>query len=132
VLERFLIALDRHRWICQAVMVGMLLAAACYLPRLKIDDSPERWLPASTQEAWQVLDDHFGFGDSLAIGVEFSRAVNNKDIVGLRKLREKLSAIDGMQQVYDASLLAEDVEGVPLTELIDPKNRDRFAAACAA
>ncbi len=104
----------------------MLLAAAFYLPQLKIDDSPERWLPASTQAAWQVLDDHFGFGDSIAIGVEFLRPVRNEDVTALRKLREELSAVDGMQHVYDVSLLAEDVEDVPLTELIDPANHDRF------
>jgi uncharacterized protein len=104
----------------------MLALAAFYLPRLKVDDSPERWLPASTQDAWKVLDKHFGFGDTVAIGVEFLRPVQNSDVVALRQLREKLSAIEGVSQVYDASLLAEDVEGVPLAELIDPANADRF------
>ncbi|MCC7087253.1 MAG: MMPL family transporter [Pirellulales bacterium] len=126
MLERFLFALDRHPRACQAAMLALLLVAACFLPRLKFDDSPERWLPASTQRAWKVLDDHFGFGDSIAIGIEFLRPVRDEDSAALKKLREKLSAIEGMQHVYDASLLAEDVEAVPLTELIDPANTDRF------
>src|SRR5262249_52068225 len=103
-----------------------MLAAAICLPRLKIDDSPERWLPADTRQAWRVLDEHFNFGDTVAVGLEYLRPIRDDDVVPLRQLREKVSKIEGMREVYDASFLAEGIEDVPLTELIDPANADRF------
>jgi len=126
LLEKLLLALDRRPRICQAVLAALMLAAVICLPRLKIDDSPERWLPADTQQAWRVLDEHFNFGDTVAVGLEYLRPIRDDDAGPLRRLRERLSRIDGMREVYDASLVAEDVEGVPLTELVDPANAERF------
>src|SRR5262245_38449555 len=103
-----------------------MLAALICLPRLKIDDSPERWLPADTRQAWRVLDEHFNFGDTVAVGLEYARPIRDEDIGPLRQLREQISKIDGMREVYDASLLAEDIEGVALSELLSPANADRF------
>src|SRR5262249_20648869 len=103
-----------------------MLAAAVCLPRLKIDDSPERWLPADTRQAWRVLDEHFNFGDTVAVGLEYLRPIHDEDVGPLRRLREQILKIDGMREVYDASLLAEDIEGVPLSELLNPSNADRF------
>jgi predicted RND superfamily exporter protein len=126
VLERLLLALDRHPRLCQAVLAALIAWAMFQLPRLKIDDSPERWLPESTREAWRVLDEHFNFGDTIAVGFEYLRPIRDADAEPLKKFREKLTGTEGVRQVYDASLLAEDIEGVPLSELVDPANADRF------
>ncbi len=111
---------------CQAVLAALLVAAAVYLPRIRIDDSPERWLPASTHEAWQVLDSHFNFGDTVAVGLEYTRPIRDTDLAPLREFRKQLAALKGMRQVYDASFVAEDIEGVTLTQLLDPANSDKF------
>jgi uncharacterized protein len=126
VLERLLLAFDRHPRMCQAVLAALLVAAAVYLPRIRIDDSPERWLPASTHEAWQVLDSHFNFGDTVAVGLEYTRPIRDTDLAPLREFRKQLAALKGMRQVYDASFVAEDIEGVTLTQLLDPANSDKF------
>jgi uncharacterized protein len=107
-------------------MAALLITAVFFLPQLRIDDSPERWLPASTREAWRVLDEHFNFGDTVAVGLEYHRPIRDDDVEPLRKLRQQLSEIKGMLQVYDASLLAEDIEDVPLSQLLDPANAGRF------
>ncbi len=126
MLERLLLALDRYPRLCQAVLGALLVWAVFQLPRLRVDDSPERWLPESTREAWQVLDEHFNFGDTVAIGFEFTRPITDGDVVPLRQFRETLAKTPGVRQVYDASLLAEDIEGVPLSQLVDPANSDHF------
>jgi len=109
VLERLLLAFDRHPRICQGVLAALLAVSAFYLPRIRIDDSPERWLPASTREAWQVLDAHFNFGDTVAVGLEFLRPIRDDDLPALRSFREQLSARKGMRQVYDGSCVAENI-----------------------
>jgi uncharacterized protein len=126
VLERLLLAFDRHPRICQVVLAAVLAAAAFYLPRIRIDDSPERWLPASTREAWQVLDAHFNFGDTVAVGLEFVRPIRDDDLAAVRNFRKQLEALEGMRQVYDASFVAENIEDVPLSQLVDPDNAEKY------
>ena len=126
MLENLLVTLDRWPRTYQAVLVVLLGVAAFYLPRLKIDDSPERWLPADTRAAWKELDDHFNFGDTVAVGLEYLRPICDDDIGPIHRFRDQLAAIAGMREVYDASLVAEDIEGVPLSELINPVNAKRF------
>ncbi len=126
MLERFLLAIDRRPRACQAVLAALLVAAACFLPQLKFDDSPERWLPEGTHQAWKEFERHFNFGDSIAVGIAYQRPIRDDDVEPLAALREKLAAIAGMRQVYDVSLLAKDIEAVPLTQLINPANADQF------
>ena len=128
MLENLLVTLDRWPRTCQAVLVVLLVAAGFYLPRLKIDDSPERWLPADTRAAWKVLDDHFNFGDTVAVGLEYLRPIQDDDVKPLHKFRDELAAIKGMREVYDASLVAEDIEGVPLSEMVAPGQRQAVRA----
>ncbi|HEY2881981.1 MAG TPA: MMPL family transporter, partial [Pirellulales bacterium] len=126
MLERLLLALDRRPRTCLAVLLLLLVSTAIYLPRIKIDDSPERWLPASTREAWRQLDEHFNFGDTVAVGLEYLRPIRNDDLPPLRAFREQLAKIEGIRQVYDASFIAENIEGVPLSQLVDPANAARY------
>ncbi len=126
MLERLLLTLDRYPRICQLVLAALLVWAAFQVPKLKVDDSPERWLPESTREAWHVLDEHFNFGDTVAVGFEFLRPIRDEDAAPLRRFRESLAHVEGVRQVYDASLLAEEIEGVPLSQLVDPVNHKRF------
>ncbi len=126
MLENALLALDRRWWAVQSVVLLLVLAALWGLFAVEVEDSPERWIPKSTMEAWAVFDQHFDVGDSVAVGLEFHRPVRDQDVHRLRKLRQELMQIPGMKQIYDPSVVAEEIEGVPLTELIDPANVERF------
>ncbi len=118
--------LDRHRGWTQAA-AWMLFAAAFYcFTRLEVSDAPERWMPRSTLDAWQVFEEHFDAGDNLGVALHFRRPITEEDLPRLKALREELQAIEGFRQVYDCSLVAEQIEQTPLTELLDPANARRF------
>ncbi len=120
MLVRFLIQLDRHRRFVLLLVALALVASAYFIGRLQVLDSPERWMPRTTLGAWQEFERHFAAGDNVGIGLHFKRPVRDDDLPRLARLRRQLSAIQGMSRVYDASLVAERIEHVPLTELIDP------------
>ncbi|MBI1902151.1 MAG: MMPL family transporter [Planctomycetia bacterium] len=126
MLEAFLHFLDRKRGGVAVVTVAALLASCYFAARLEILDSPERWMPSTTLAAWDVFAEHFDAGDTVGIGLNFKRPITEDDLPRLRALREQLRAIQGIQQVYDCSLVAEEIERVPLLELIDPANAKRF------
>jgi predicted RND superfamily exporter protein len=126
VLENLLVRLDHHRRITLFVLSIALGAAVWFLPRLQIEDSPERWMPRSTQDAWNEFDSHFDVGDTIAIGVHFRRPVTEADADRLAGLRRQIATIPGIKQVYDPSLVAADIENVPLMTLIDPANGSRY------
>lgn len=127
MLESLLMLIDRYaRW-WQIGLLAATVAAGYWLLRLELDDSPERWMPRRTQAAWQVFDKHFDVGDTVAVGLEFDRPVRDDDLPAIKKIRERLAAIPGMKQVYDVSLVASEIEAVPLTTLMDPKNAERFS-----
>lgn len=126
MLATLLTFLVRQR-VLTAVVVLLLLAVGAYFAfGLQIVDSPERWMPQTTQSAWTEFERHFDAGDNIGIGVHFTRPITDADLLPLRNLRNQLRAIDGINQVYDPSLVAEQIERVPLTELIDPANAERF------
>ena len=83
-------------------------------------------MPRSTLAAWQVFEEHFDAGDNLGVALHFRRPITDDDLPRLRALRQKLAAVDGIRQVYDTSLVAEEIEQVSLTELLDPANAARF------
>ena len=47
-------------------------------------------------------------------------------------LRKRFAAIPGVKQVYDTSLVAEQIEGVPLMTLLDRANHYRFSLYAGA
>ena len=127
MLEWVLKGWDRLGW-GGHILVALLLGAACWgVPRLHIEESPERWMPESTVQAWRVFDEHFDVGDTIAVGLDFQRPVQNEDLPALVQLRKQLAAVAGMKQVYDVSLVASEIEAVPLTTLLAPENAEQFA-----
>jgi predicted RND superfamily exporter protein len=127
MLERLLNLLDRHRWMTLGVMLAAMLAAVWHLPGLQVLDSPERWMPRTTREAWQVVERHFDIGDNIGIGLHFHRPVSEDDLPRLKALRQRLEAVRGISRVYDCSLVAEQIERVSLSTLLAPENSQRFA-----
>ena len=57
------------------------------LTKLEILDSPERWMPRPTVEAWRVFDSHFDVGDTVAVGLHFSRPITEEDLPRLSHLQ---------------------------------------------
>lgn len=127
MLSRFLQTLDRFRKPLCALLLVVLAVCAYFTTRLQILDSPERWMPASTLAAWHVFESHFDAGDTVGIGLHFKRPVTDGDLALLKGLRERLQAVEGIQSIYDCGVVAEQIERVPLTELLDPANGKRFA-----
>lgn len=115
------------------LMLGLVVAIVIggFSLTLTVDDSPERWFPASTVEAWDRFQEHYEYGDTLVLGIQYHRAVRDEDLAFLKKVRLELLAIEGIKEVTDSSLVAEMLENVPITELIavpdDPAKEDRFA-----
>jgi hypothetical protein len=126
VLESLLLFLIRHRGFTLAGAGLALVGLGLFWTRLTLNDSPERWMPASSAAAWRRFDEHFEAGDTIAIGLEFHRAVRDADLDHFRALRAELLKVPGVHRVYDASLIADQVEKVPLTHLLDPRSADRF------
>lgn len=118
--------LDRQRRQVLAVALSLFAVALFCTSRLEISDAPERWMPRTTLAAWQVFEEHFDAGDNLGVALHFRRPITDDDLPRLRSLRQKLAAIEGIRQVYDTSLVAEEIEQVSLTELLNPANAARF------
>jgi len=132
MIEALLNRIDRHRRLVWAVLLCAVAASAYNVTRLAILDSPERWMPQSTVEEWKVFDNHFDVGDTVGVGLHFIRPVREDDLPRLARLRSKFERVAGMKQVYDASLVAEKVEAVPLLTLLDPANHERFSLYAGA
>lgn len=136
MLESLLNRLDRHRRITLGMALLAFVVGACIASRLTVNDSCERWLPASSLDAWRRFEEHYTYGDTIAVATQFHRPVVDGDIALLKAIREDLARIDGIAQVdgtakiTDVSRVAEQVEGVSLTEFLrTPKDgeEDRFA-----
>ena len=56
MLESFLNLLARHRTITTVSALVLAVAGAVLASRLPVNDSPERWLPASSVEAWRQFE----------------------------------------------------------------------------
>jgi predicted RND superfamily exporter protein len=125
-METILNLIDRFRGTVWLVMLALLAASLFLLTKLEILDSPERWMPRPTVEAWGVFDSHFDVGDTVAVGLHFTRPITEEDLPRLSNLRKQFAAIPGVKQVYDTSLVAEQIEGVPLMTLLARENHDRF------
>ena len=132
MIEALLNRIDRHRRLVWALLICGVAASVYYVTRLEILDSPERWMPQSTVEEWKVFDSHFDVGDTVGVGLHFTRPIREDDLPRLARLRSKFERIDGMKQVYDASLVAEKIEAVPLVTLLDPANHERFSLYAGA
>jgi predicted RND superfamily exporter protein len=120
MLESLLRLLCRHRKSTLLAGLVALAAAAVLASQLSLNDSPERWLPASAVESWRRFSEHYEYADTLAVGLHFHRPVRDDDIQFLAALRADLMTIQGIKQVIDASLVADQIEGVPLTDLFEP------------
>lgn len=130
MLEAILTITWKHRRWAAALALAAFAATLPFLPRLSVNDSPERWLPASITDAWGRFSRHFEHGDTIALALEFHEEVTDEDIDTLRSLRDGLEAIPGVQRVIDLSLLAAEVERVPLTAMLaepEPGKPDRFS-----
>lgn len=126
MLESLLNVLYLRRKLAWSVGCALLLVALAFIPRLSLNDSPERWMPASSVHAWQRFDEHFDVGDTIAVGLEFHRAVRDSDLDFLRVLRTDLEGSGpGIKRVYDVSLVIDLVEKVPLSTLLAPVDPDR-------
>jgi predicted RND superfamily exporter protein len=125
-METILNLIDRYRGTAWLVTVAALAASLFLLTKLDILDSPERWMPRPTVEAWKVFDSHFDVGDTVAIGLHFRRPITEDDLPRLTRLRKRFAEIRGVRQVYDTSLVANEIEGVPLMTLVDRANHERF------
>jgi len=125
-METILNLIDRFRGTVWLLTLAAAAASLYLLTRLEILDSPERWMPRPTVEAWGVFDSHFDVGDTVAVGLHFSRPITEEDLPRLSNLRKQFTGIRGVKQVYDTSLVAEQIEGVPLMTLLDRANHDRF------
>ncbi len=108
----------RHRVVTLTVAVLAFVGMAGFLPRLSVNDSPERWFPDSTIRAWERYAEHYEYGDSVIIGVQFFRPVRDDDLETMRSLRNDLLQIEGVRSVTDASLIAEVIEDTSLTNLV--------------
>jgi len=132
MIEALLNRIDRHRRLVWALLICGVAASLYYVTRLEILDSPERWMPQSTLEEWMTFDSHFDVGDTVGVGLHFRRPVREDDLPRLARLRTEIERIDGIKQVYDASLVAERIEDVPLGTLLDPANHERFSLYAGA
>lgn len=118
MLVRCLQLLVKHRNFTLFLALVVFAGAASFLPRLSVNDSPERWLPHSTVESWKEYAKHYDFGDTIVIGLQFHRAVVDEDIERIRSLHAQCADVPGVVSVKDASLLTDLVERVPLTTLL--------------
>ncbi len=118
MLEFLLNRMHRHRLV--TLVLGLLAAVLIggFSATLTVNDSPERWFPQSTVEAWDRFDEHYEYGDTLVVGIQFHRPVRDDDLPFLSRLRKKFLAIKGIEDVTDSSRIAEQIEQVPLTQLI--------------
>jgi len=126
MLEAFLNLLCRHRKATFLTASAVLAAAAILATRLSVNDSPERWLPASSVADWDRFANHYEYADTIAIGLQFHREVRDDDLPFLKAFRDDLLAVDGIKQVIDVSLVADGIEDVPISVLLrlpdDPHN----------
>jgi len=118
VLEAFLSLFYRGRAAVYLAGLATLVAGAFLASSLSVNDSPERWLPASSNADWKRFSEHFGYGDTIAVGIEFHRAVRDDDLAFLKAVREDFVAVPEVGRVIDASFVAERIENVPLTRFI--------------
>ena len=91
MFETILNFLDRYRGTVWALMLVALAASFYFLTRLEILDSPERWMPRPTVEAWKVFDSHFDVGDTVAVGLHFTRPITEDDLPRLARLRKRFT-----------------------------------------
>jgi uncharacterized protein len=125
VLERLLEWMARNRTVTLAVAFALFAAAALSLPRLQLNDAPERWMPAGSVEAWRKFDRHFARGDNVGIAIHFHRPVRDDDADYLAGIRRRLLAVPGIVSVIDMSVAAREIERVPLTQILkEPADRD--------
>jgi len=120
MLESLLNLLCRHRKATCLVGSAVFAAAAILATRLSVNDSPERWLPASSVADWDRFAKHYEYADTIAIGLQFHREVRDDDLEFLKALRDDLLAVDGIKQVIDVSLVADGIEDVPISALLRP------------
>jgi hypothetical protein len=124
VLQRLLEWMARNRTVTLCVAFALFAAAAASLPRLQLNDAPERWMPAGSVEAWRQFDRHFARGDNVGVAVHFQRPVRDEDVDYLADFRRRLLAVPGVVSVIDMSVAAQEIERVPLTEILkEPADR---------
>ncbi|HUG90453.1 MAG TPA: MMPL family transporter [Planctomycetaceae bacterium] len=123
-------ALHRRRAVTLALGLGLALVSLWGALRLSVNDSPERWMPASSVANWERFARHFEYGDTVVIGIEFRDGVRDADLEFLRAVRKDLERVPGIIRVTDVSLVAQQLEGVSLTELLHtplPGEEDPYA-----
>lgn len=120
MLEYFLNLLFRRRKFTFLLAMAALAAAVFFASGLSMNDSPERWAPASAVESWHQFSEHYEYADTIALGLHFLRDIRDEDVEFLAALRADLMHIEGVSQVIDVSLVAKQIENVSLTDLIEP------------
>lgn len=120
MLQSLLNLLDRHRKITLACALVLFAIGAVLTSGLQVNDSSERWLPASSIEAWRRFEEHYTYGDTIAVATQFHREVRDDDIGLLKAVRRDLKRIEGIARVIDVSQVAEEIEEVPLVRFVAP------------
>ncbi len=118
MLEPLLGFLLRHRTATLIAALALLLVGAVSAARLTVNDSSERWLPASSIAMWRRFEKHCDYGDTLAVGVQFHRPVRDDDVELLESMRGQIADIEGVAQAIDVSRVAGQIEGATLTEFL--------------
>ena len=99
MLESLLNRLHHRRLITLGAGLLALAVIGGFSSRLTVNDSPERWFPNSTIEAWDRFQKHYEYGDTLVVGVQFHRPVRDSDFGYLKEIRLKLEDIEGIETV---------------------------------
>ena len=84
-METVLNLIDRYRGTAWLLTLAAAAASLFLLTKLEILDSPERRMPRPTVEAWKVFDSHFDVGDTVAVGLHFTRPITEKDLVAVER-----------------------------------------------
>jgi len=124
MLESLLITLHRYRRVTLLVGLAAAICASCLLWRLSVNDSSERWYPAHCIEAWNRFAEHYEFGDTVAVAMDFHRPIRDDDMDLLKAMRGDLEKVPGISRVIDLSRIAEKIERTSLTGLLGDSQRN--------
>lgn len=124
MLESFLNLLLRHRRVTLAVGLLLFVTGIWKVWDLSVNDAPEHWMPRSTVRNWERFAEHFDYGDTVVIGVEFREGVKDSDITLIQDLRSDLQNVAGVIRVTDVAYAAELIERVPITTILETPTSD--------
>lgn len=123
LLTRSLETLLRHRVFVLCLAAVVFVVGAIGMAGIRLDDSPERWMPKSTVKSWEGFDRHFRHSDSLVIATHFQGQLRDDDVKLMAAIHEKLADLDGVHSVIDVSRFTEPVTEDTLTMILKPRSK---------